>query len=365
MLAIKLILIVFVIVTAIFSVVRHSLPKEDTDDCYDSSVKFMKSFLKTKPYVYGVLGIFVVIILLFSSIFFTNEQEIGFTSMFGNNTIIEGPGMHFKVPFLSTKHVYDATTQGMPIGYLEASEEDSKEESEEDSEKSSKNKSETSVIQDSLMITSDFNFINIDFYIEYRITDPIEYCYGSNDPETVFYNIAQSSIRNTVGLYDVDSVMTTGKTEIEMSVFDDIVNELSKHHTGLSVVNVTIQDAEPPTSEVNSAFMEVSNAKSKAETAVNEANSYKNTQIPASEAKAEQIKQAANAAKTERVNEAKEEVAKFEALFNEYKNNPETVKQRLYYEALQDILPKMDIIIGEDSKIVYVKDKSQEKNKSK
>lgn len=341
MLAIKLILILFVILTATFSVVRNSIPAKNADDEFDDSVEFKKGFLKVQPILYAVLVTLVLIILIFSSIFFTSEQEIGFTSMFGTNTMIEGPGMHFKVPFLSEKHIYDATTQGMPIGYTEDPEKDSEE----------------SVIEDSLMITSDFNFVNIDFYIEYRITDPIEYRYGSNDPKAVFYNIAQSSIRNTVGLYDVDSVMTTGKTEIEMDVFDDIVNELSKHHTGLSVVNVTIQDAEPPTSNVSAAFMEVSNAKSKAETAVNEANSYKNTQIPAAEAQAEQIKQAANASKTERINEAKEEVARFEALFKEYKNNPETVKQRLYYEALQGILPNMDIIIGEDAKVVYVKDK--------
>lgn len=344
MLAIKVLLIVFVIITTFFSVVRHSISAQPSeDDNYDDSIELEKGILKVKPIIYAIFGIIVLILVLLNSIFFTNEQEIGFTSMFGTNTMIEGPGMHFKVPFLSKKHIYDATTQGMPIGYVENPDKETEE----------------SVVEDSLMITSDFNFVNIDFYIEYRITDPIEYCYGSNDPKAVFYNIAQSSIRNTVGLYDVDSVMTTGKTEIEMAVFDDMVNELSKHHTGLSVVNATIQDAEPPTSEVSNAFMEVSNAKSKAETAVNDANSYKNTELPAAEAKAEQIKQAANAAKTERVNEAKEEVARFEALFNEYKNNPDTVKQRLYYETLQDILPKMEIIIGEDPKIIYVKDKSK------
>lgn len=350
MTTIKVLLILFIIITTIFSVVRHNIPakpsEDDNYDDYDDSIDLKRGILKARPIVYALFVVIVLVLALFNSIFFTNEQEIGFTSMFGNNTMIEGPGMHFKVPFLSKKHVYDATTQGMPIGYVENPDKEDEE-------------AEKSVTEDSLMITSDFNFINIDFYIEYRISDPIEYCYGSNDPKAVFYNIAQSSIRNTVGLYDVDSVMTTGKTEIEMAVFDDMVNELSKHHTGLAVVNATIQDAEPPTSEVSKAFREVSNAKSQAETAVNEANSYKNTELPAAEAKAEQIKQAANATKTERVNEAKEEVARFEALFNEYKNNPDTVKQRLYYEALQDILPKMEIIIGEDPKIIYVKDKSK------
>lgn len=232
-------------------------------------------------------------------------------------------------------NVYDATTKGMAIGYDEENNESEEE--------------------DSLMITSDINFVNIDFYIEYRISDPIQYCYGTNDPELLLKDIAMSSIRNTVGQYDVDSVMTTGKPEIESKVFDDIVVGLENHSTGLTISNVTIQDSEPPTAEVATAFKDVENAKQKSETAINKAHEYKNTKIPSAEAKAEEIKQAANAAKTERVNQAKEEVAEFEALFAEYQKNPDTVRQRLYYEALEEILPNMEIIIGEDSKIVYIK----------
>lgn len=284
--------------------------------------------------VLSVVGILFLLCCVFNTVYFTNEQEIGFTSMFGHNSMIEGPGMHFKVPFLSHKHIYDATTQGMPIGYNEGTDE--------------------ILEEDSLMITSDFNFVNIDFYVEYRITDPIEYRYGTDNPRVVFKNIAQSAIRNTVGQYDVDAVMTTGKTEIEMQVFADIVKELENHHTGLTVGNVTIQDAESPTAEVAKAFTDVVNAKSKAQTVINEAHSYENTQIPEAEAKAVEIKQAATAAKTERVNAAKEEVARFEALFAEYQDNPNAVRKRLYYEAIQEILPNMEIIVGEDTNVIYI-----------
>lgn len=371
---IKIFLAIFVIATAGFSCVRRKLNlkvekaiKEAEDKAaedkaaeskgtrvygfaYDKDKKIAeikqnyeeaKNLLrKVQRTIYLVLLGVVIISLLFGSIYFTNEQEIGFTSTFGVNTTIDGPGIHFKIPFLSQKHIYDATTQGMPIGYVEESNE--------------------SINGESMMITSDFNFIKIDFYIEYRITDAIEYCYGCDDPKAVFCNIAQASIRNTVGMYDVDSVMTTGKAEIEMNIFDDIVQELDKHKTGLVAVNVTIQDVEAPTNNVANAFMDVSDAKSNADTYLNEANAYKNTQIPAAEANAEQIEQEATAAKTERINAAKEEVARFQALYTEYSNNPETVRRRMYYEAIQDILPNMEIIIGKDTKVIYVNDKSNE-----
>ena len=221
-----------------------------------------------------------------------------------------------------------------------------------------------SVTEDSLMITSDFNFINIDFYLEYRIVDPIQYYYCTDNPEGILENIAQSAIRNTVGRYSVDEVMTTGKGQIEIDVLNDIDTELAKCETGLDVLNVTIQDSEPPTEEVAKAFKDVEDAKQNADTAVNEANAYTNTQIPAAEAKAKKIEQDAEASKTVRINEAKEEVASFEALFSEYSLNPESVKNRMYLEALSEVLPNMEIVISKDGKVIYVDSNSEVTQKS-
>jgi len=338
MFILKLIIVALVITTAIFSIILNKQKKDwdEYSNVASNKEEIIRNIKILRNAIYSIIVVATVVLGILTSVFFTNEQEIGFTTMFGKNTMIEGAGMHFKVPFLSTKTVLDSTTKGMPIGYVEETDETAEE--------------------DSLMITSDFNFVNIDFYIEYRITDPIEYKYGSDDPEGILKNIAQSAIRNTIGQYDVDSVMTTGKAEIEGVVFDDIVTELTSHKLGLTIVSVTIQDAEPPTAEVRKAFKEVENEKQNAETAINKAHEYENTQIPAAEAKAEEIIQAANATKTERANSAKEEVKRFEALFAEYQNNPDTVKQRLYYEALEKILPNMEIIIGRDAKVIYVKD---------
>lgn len=332
-----ILLVLFVVIMTAFSVIKTFIPKtvnEEGSYYHNSDAEYIRRILKLKPFVLGVYFLIVVIIGVLTSVYNTNEKEIGFVSRFGTNTMIETAGIHFKTPFVSKKHIFDATTKGMAIGYTEDDDE--------------------SVEQDSLMITSDFNFINIDFYLEYRITDPIEYYYSTNSPEGILKNVAQSSIRNTVGRYNVDDVMTTGKTQIEMDVFDDIVAELGEHKTGLTLMNVTIQDSEPPTAEVAKAFKDVEDAKQNADTAINEANSYTNTRIPEAEAKAAKTSQDADATKTERINAAKEEVATFEALFSEYSKNPEVVKKRMYLDAMSDILPKMQIIIDEDGKVVYV-----------
>ena len=336
MVAILIWVITFIVIITTIKVIEKWLKsKENEESIYNDYTDFSRVFKKyIKPIVYGVFSLLFVIVTLFSSIFITSEQQVGFTEIFGETTPIDSAGLHFKIPFISQKYIYDSTTQGLAIGYNE--------------------KTDESTTEDSLMITSDFNFVNIDFYIEYRISDPIEYCYGSINPEEVLRNIAQSAIRNTVGQYDVDSVLTTGKAEIEMKVYEDIISELENHSLGLTIMNVTIQDSEPPTDDVANAFKEVENAKQGAESAINAAREYENTNLPAAEAEAEAIKQKANAYKTERINAAKEEIANFEALFAEYSKNPETVKMRLYYETLEDILPNMKIIISDDSKIVYV-----------
>lgn len=294
---------------------------------------------KLKLIVYGALAGVVLIITLFNSFFIANEQKVAFTMTFGEVSMVDGPGLHFKAPFITEAYKYDATAQGMAIGYEAESNE--------------------SVTAESLMITSDFNFVNTDFYIEYRISDPIQYEFGSNDPEGILRNIAQASIRNTVGLYTVDEVITTGKAEIQAIVKDQIIEKLQQHSTGLSIVNVTIQDAEPPTDAVSAAFKAVETAKQNAETSVNGAKESEQTRIPNAEAESDQIIKAAEAAKTEKINQATQEVAEFNALFEEYLQNPGTVKMQLYLSMMEEILPGMEIIIGNDSKVIYVKNGEQ------
>lgn len=138
-------------------------------------------------------------------------------------------------------------------------------------------------------------------------------------------------------------------------VKEQIIEKLQDHSTGLTVERVVIQDAEPPTSEVSDAFKAVETAKQDAESNVNNAKAAEQTKIPAAEAEADQILKVAEAAKTERINQATQEVAEFEALYQEYMKNPDTVKKQLYLSMMEDILPEMEIIIGSDSKVIYVK----------
>ena len=269
-----------------------------------------------------IVVIAILLVLGGESYYTIKEEEQAVVCTFGSPKAVTTPGLHFKIPFIQTVTKVNTTIQGFSIGYNSMGEE-----------------------EDALMITSDYNFILVDFYAEYRVTDPVKALYASQNPELVLKNIAQNCIRTTIGSYSVDSVLTTGKNEIQSNIKQLILDKLEEYDIGIQLVNITIQDATPPNAEVEMAFKEVETAKQGKETALNNANKYRNEQIPNAEAEADRILQDAEAAKQERINEANGQVARFNSMYEEYVKYPDVTKKRMFYEAMEDILPDIKVII--------------------
>lgn len=124
-----------------------------------------------------------------------------------------------------------------------------------------------------------------------------------------------------------------------------ILERLSEQDIGIQLVNITIQDSEPPTSEVMEAFKAVETAKQGKETALNNANKYRNEQLPLAQAQADGIIKDAEAQKAERINEATAQVARFNAMYEEYIKNPTVTKQRMFYETMEEVLPDLKVVI--------------------
>lgn len=288
----------------------------------------MRENISVKP-VMKTIGIAIVVIALFviigNGVYTIDEQEQAVVTTFGKASTENEPGLHFKIPFIQEVTKVDTTIKGFSIGYDE--------------------KTGETISEESLMITSDYNFVNVDFYVEYKVIDPVKALYASDQPVEILKNLAQSCIRAEVGSYDVDSVITTGKNEIQNEIREKIVKELEKQDIGVQLINLTIQDAEPPTDEVMEAFKAVETAKQGKETAINNANKYRNEELPASEASIDQILKEAQATKESRINEAEGQVARFNAMYEEYIKYPLITKQRMFYEAMEDILPDLKVII--------------------
>lgn len=276
----------------------------------------------------AIVLVFVLLfamLCLFNSFYTLKDQEQAVVTTFGVPQTVTTSGMHFKIPFIQQVHKLPTAIMGFAIGY-------------------DTNTGE-SIDDESLMITNDYNFVNVDFYVEYRIGDPVKFLYNSSSPEMILKALSMSYIRDTIGLYKVDDVITTGKNEIQAEIKEKLIKRLEKEDLGIQLVNVTIQDAEPPTSEVSDAFKAVETAKQEKETAINKATKYKNEQMPAAEAKIDKILKEAEAEKNARINEASGQAARFEQLYNEYKKYPLITKQRMFYEAMEEILPDLKVVI--------------------
>ena len=276
-----------------------------------------------------IAAVLVAGVLLLNSVYTINEQENAVVVTFGSPSTVTTSGLHFKVPFVQQVHKVDMTIHGFALGYDQYTGE--------------------FLSDESLMITSDYNFVNVDFFVEYRVTDPAAYLYNARQPELILKTLAQSYIRDTIGLYPVDEVITTGKGQIQTEIKEKIMDRLTREDIGLQLVNITIQDAEPPTAEVLAAFKEVETAKQGAETAVNTANKYRSEQIPAAKAQADRILQQAEAEKQSRINEAEGQVARFNSMYAEYARYPLITKQRMYYETMEQLLPGLRVVIVDDS----------------
>jgi len=282
-----------------------------------------------KKIIVFVIVAIAVLIVAGGSFYSIREEEQAVVCTFGSPQAVTTPGLHFKIPFIQTVDKVSTTINGFSIGY-----------------------DSTGDGEEAIMITSDYNFLHVDFYAEYRVTDPVKALYASEDPVEILKNIAQNCIRTTIGSYGVDSVLTTGKNEIQSNIKQMIIDKLEIYDIGIQLVNITIQDAEPPTEEVSMAFKEVETAKQGKETSVNNANKYRNEEIPAAEAEADRIIQEAEAAKQERINEANGQVARFNSLYEEYVNFPEVTKQRMFYETMEDVLPGLKVVIqGSDGEM--------------
>ena len=286
------------------------------------------------------IGILVLVLLIvaFDSWYTVDDKQQAVVTTFGKVTEVTDPGLHFKFPFgiQQVKKVDVNVYQKIELGY------------------SSDGGNNYKVNEDeSTMITGDYNIVNVDFFVEYKITDPVQYLYSSNSPELILRNLIQSQVRNVVGSSAVDSVLTDGKENIQMRVKELVAEILQEYNIGLTLVDVKIQDAEPPTTNVIEAFKAVETAKQQAETVLNDAKAYRNAKLPSAQAQADQQIQNAEYLKQARINEAVEQVAMFVAMYEEYSLNPEITRSRMYYEALSQILPDVKVYIntGEGSEV--------------
>ena len=191
------------------------------------------------------------------------------------------------------------------------------------------------------MVTGDLNAALVEWVVQYRISDPVKFLFEVREPGETLRYVSESVMREVVGDRTVDEVITIGRQEIEIEALVKMQELSTKYVMGISIDQVQLKNINPPR-PVQESFNEVNQAQQSKEKLINEARREYNKVIPLAEGEKDQRIREADGYRLKRINEAEGDVARFNALFAEYKKAPEVTRRRIYIETMQNVMPKIE-----------------------
>ena len=268
--------------------------------------------------------------LAFNAVFLVDQTEESVVLTFGKYSRTEGPGLHFKIPFIEENYnVVTRIVQTMDFGFRPNNPGvfgigDSEQ--------------KTSYKSESTMLTGDLNIVDITWIIQYRITDPRQWLFNLDAKEKTIRDITQSVVNQLVGDRAILDILGTERLAIESKAIEKINALFRGYKIGVLVTNVQLKDIMPPSGSVKAAFEDVNVAFQDMNRLINEGQQTYNQEIPKAAGEAQQMIQVAEGYATERVNKAVGEVARFKDVLAEYRRAPQVTRERLYIETMQHVL---------------------------
>jgi membrane protease subunit HflK len=286
--------------------------------------------LMLKKYLKSILIGLFVLVTLFTSVYTVGPEEVGVVIRFGKFERSVDPGLNFKIPYgvesvdkipverqLKQEFGFRTTTSGVRSSYA---------------------KSE--YVGESLMLTGDLNLADVEWVVQYRISDPYLFLFKVRNAEKTLRDMSEAAVRKVVGDRTVNEVLTVGRMEIASSVEVRLQELCNEYENGIKIDQVVLQDVNPP-DPVKPSFNAVNEAQQERETLINQGQAEFNRVIPRARGEAQQTIQQAEAYALTRVNGALGEVARFNSLYTEYIKAPEVTKTRIYLETMSRIMPTL------------------------
>ena len=190
---------------------------------------------------------------------------------------------------------------------------------------------------ESLMLTGDENIVDLSFAVQWHISDAAAYLFQVRDPEEAVKAVAESAMREVVGHSALTSILTNGRGEVQAQTLDLMQRILDRYRAGVTIDAVQIQNANPP-AEVVPAYQDIARAGQDAQSAINQANTYRNRVVNEATGDAAKIVQAANGYKAQVVQDAQGQANGFNQVYLQYRRAPAVTKERMYIEAMQAVL---------------------------
>jgi membrane protease subunit HflK len=194
------------------------------------------------------------------------------------------------------------------------------------------------------MLTKDENVVNVEMVVQYRVSDPYKYLFRVTNADDSLRQATDSALRAVIGDSLMDSTLTSGRQVIRQSTQVELNNIIDNYDMGLTVVDVTFQDARPP-EQVKDAFDDAIAAREDEERYIRESEAYKNEILPKATGRAERLKKEAQGYSERTINEAHGQVAQFEKLLPEYHAAPEVTRDRLYLDTMEEVYSRSSKVL--------------------
>ena len=278
--------------------------------------------------------ILAVIVWLATGVFIIDPEEQGVIKRFGEVTVVVGPGPHYHLPSpIETVQIAPVTAvRRLEIGFRTI--------------QTGPPAKYRRVLKESLMLTGDENIIDVQFIVQYRISDLENYLYSLTNPDVTVRSAAESAMREVIGDTTVTEALTVGKGIIEGTTARLLQQTMNSYKGGIKIENVKLQDVHPPDA-VKEAFKDVVSAREDREKMINDAEGYRNNLIPKARGEAAQLVNSAKAYAKEKVLVATGESERFNLVYEEYKKAKEITRERILLETMASILPKVNKVIAD------------------
>ncbi len=291
----------------------------------------------------GLLPILVIVVLLvigaYSSMYEVDTEETGVVLRFGKFSSYSEPGLHFKLPF-GIDRVYLVQTGRVlkeEFGFRTVN----------PGVRSTFTK--RGLDEESLTLTGDLNVSDVEWIVQFQVSDPFKFIFRINDPVGTIRDISEAMVRKVIGNANVTEVLTTERALLANEIQEDLQSTLNEYDIGVRIVTVKFQDVTPP-DPVKAAFNEVNEAEQQRESLIFQAREQFNREVPRARGEAKKVLQEAEGYAVERVNKARGETNRFLALLTEYRKAPSVTRSRIYLETLEEVLPRLEEVYVMDEK---------------
>ena len=287
----------------------------------------------------GLIGLFVILALLYSSFYRVEPGHVGVQLLFGKYISQTAPGGHFWFPGPVGNVIIPSVerTNEITIGYRGTG-----------AGGGGRTSVNRDVPEESLMLTGDQNIIDIDFIVQWRIKNAEDFLFNIREPAATVKLAAESAIREIVGQIPLEDALVRKRSEVQTKTTSLLQQILDDYGSGVFVVDVKLQKVEPPAAVID-AFDDVQRAKQDRERQQNEADAYANDILPKAQGEAARLVQEATAYREQLIKEAEGEAKRFLLVYEAYKGNKAVTTKRLYLERMQEVLKHANKIIIDSS----------------